>query len=177
MQIQRLSPTHPRAYRELMLQAYADHPEAFTSSATERAKLPDDWWEKRLDPSPLASELVMGALQGPALIGVAGLSFDSREKARHKATLFGMYVPPAARGQGAGRALVMATLETARLRPGVGLVQLTVTEGNTAAQALYQSCGFVPFGIEPFAVAVGTGFVSKVHMWCGVAPGFTPAAR
>jgi hypothetical protein len=31
--------------------------------------------------------------------------------------------------------------------------------------ALYQRKGFVPFGLEPYAVAVGTGFVAKVHMW------------
>jgi RimJ/RimL family protein N-acetyltransferase len=53
----------------------------------------------------------------------------------------------------------------ARSRPGILLIQLTVTEGNLAALALYQRKGFVQFGLEPFAVAVGSGFVNKVHMW------------
>jgi ribosomal protein S18 acetylase RimI-like enzyme len=53
----------------------------------------------------------------------------------------------------------------ARSRIGVMLVQLTVTEGNLAALALYQRKGFMQSGLEPYAVAVGTGFVAKVHMW------------
>ena len=44
-------------------------------------------------------------------------------------------------------------------------MQLTVTEGNEPAVGLYESCGFVRFGVEPLAVAVGSGYVSKVHMW------------
>lgn len=66
------------------------------------------------------------------------------------------------------RRLVPAALAHARARNGVKLVQLTVTHGNSAAQALYERCGFVEFGLEPYAVAVGPEFVSKVHMWCNL---------
>ena len=45
------------------------------------------------------------------------------------------------------------------------VVQLTVTQGNAQAQALYARNGFVEYGVEPYAVAVEQGFVSKVHMW------------
>jgi hypothetical protein len=38
------------------------------------------------------------------------------------------------------------------------------------AQALYSACGFVPFGEEPLAVAVGEGFATKVHMGCDLPP-------
>ena len=119
-----------------------------------------------MNPDANAHEMVLGAYKGSRLSGVAGLSFESREKARHKAHLFGMYVPSNLRGGGVGKSLVLAVLEQARKRPGVRLVQLTVTQGNAPAQALYERCGFVPFGVEPFAVALGVDFVSKVHMWC-----------
>lgn len=46
------------------------------------------------------------------------------------------------------------------------LVQLTVTEGNDAAQKLYEDCGFRRFGVEPLAIAVGPEMFAKVHMWC-----------
>ena len=166
MNVQRLSPQHAPAYRALMLEAYAAHPDAFTSTVGERAALPIAWWEARLADGPTPREVVFGAIEGSSLQGVAGLSFESREKARHKATLFGMYVPAVLRGRGLGRHLVASALDCARARPGVSLVQLTVTHGNAAAEALYRRCGFVEFGREPLAVAVNGGFVSKLHMWC-----------
>lgn len=165
MNVKRLDPSHVAEYRGLMLEAFELHPDAFTSSFAERAALPLSWWESRLNQEPQPSELVLGAFHDRQLAGIAGLSFELREKARHKATLFGMYVPSKFRRHGFGRQLVQAVLVQARLRSGVKIVQLTVTDGNHAAQDLYEQCGFVQFGLEPFAVAVGDKFVSKVHMW------------
>lgn len=163
--IERLTPAHVVPYRALMLEAYERHPDAFTSSAAERAALPLSWWEARVAEGPLPPEAVFGTFIDGRLSGVAGLSFETREKTRHKATLFGMYVPPLARQHGLGAQLVRAALDHAAARPGLALVQLTVSQGNAAAQALYERCGFVAFGVEPMAVRVGDGYVAKVHMW------------
>jgi RimJ/RimL family protein N-acetyltransferase len=149
-----------------MLEAYERHPDAFTSSVQERTALPLSWWEARLSEAAVPSEIVFGSFVDGELVGVAGLAFEHREKAKHKASLFGMYVSDSSRGRGLGGQLVNAVITCARSRPGVMLVQLTVTDGNLAAQALYQRKGFVPFGLEPFAVAVGSGFAAKVHVWC-----------
>lgn len=169
MDIQRLGPGFALAYRQLMLEAYEVHPDAFTSSRQEREGLPLSWWERRLSEDPQAKEFVWGATDGTALLGVAGLSLETREKACHKATLFGMYVPDRHRRLGIGRRLVAELLAQAKGDPALRVVQLTVTEGNRAAQALYEQAGFVTFGIEPLAVAVRESFVSKVHMWCDLA--------
>jgi ribosomal protein S18 acetylase RimI-like enzyme len=166
VQVRRLGPADAAAYRTLMLQAYELHPDAFTSTVDERASLPLTWWEARVKEGADALEMVLGAFQGPRLAGAVGLSFETREKARHKAHLFGMYVPATFRKGGIGRQLVMSALEHARARKGVSLVQLTVTQGNGTAQGLYERCGFVPFGVEPFAISLAGDFVSKVHMWC-----------
>lgn len=149
-----------------MLEAYARHPEAFTSTPGERGALPLRWWEERLQLGPATREVVFGAFAGDQLAGAAGLTFEPREKTRHKATLFGMYVRPEHRKLGLGRELVTTALEHAKARDGLRVVQLTVTHGNAAAQELYERCGFVPFGLEPYAIADGAGFVSKVHLWC-----------
>ena len=170
MTIRRLVPEDAIAYRQLMLEAYERHPDAFTSSVSERAALPISWWESRLSEEQQASVVVFGAFDERQLVGVAGLSFETREKADHKATLFGMYVPAEFRHRGVGRELVLTALEHAKGRRRVKVVQLTVTDGNAAAQALYEHCGFVQFGLEPLAVAVGEQFVSKVHMWCNLEP-------
>ncbi len=154
-----------------MLDAYTLHPEAYTSSAEERGALPLSWWESRLVEDERPAELVLGAFHAGDLAGVAGLSFEVREKARHKATLFGVYVRSESRHLGLGRQLVEAALAHAGARPGVWLVQLTVTQGNDAARRLYERHGFAEFGLEPFAATVGGGFVAKIHMWCPLRPG------
>ena len=162
----RLTPQHAVAYRSLMLEAYERHPDAFTSSVGERATLPLSWWEARLSEAAAPGDIVFGSFVNGELAGVAGLSFDKREKAQHKATLFGMYVRDQYRHMGLGGRLVDQVMACVRSRPGIKLVQLTVTDTNRVAQALYERKGFVPFGLEPCAVAVGNGFVAKVHMWC-----------
>lgn len=175
MTIRRLVPTDAAPYRAMMLDAYEHHPDAFTSSPAERSTLPLTWWEARLDPAPGSPMVVLGAFEQDVLVGTVGLDFESRIKARHKALMIGMTVAPSWRGRGLGRDLVLAALAQARMRAGVVLVQLTVTETNRAARALYERCGFVEFGIEPMAVAVGAAYVAKSHMWCDLRPCTGPA--
>jgi len=163
--VRRLVPSDVASYRALMLEAYAQAPEAFTSSSAERERMPLEWWAARISDAADARELVCGAFLGDELVGAAGLGFEQRERTRHKATLFGMYVRPAARGGGIARAIVHAILRHARQSPLTELVQLTVSESNVAALRLYARCGFVPFGREPFAVKLGERYITKVHMW------------
>jgi ribosomal protein S18 acetylase RimI-like enzyme len=160
MELRRLATTDAPRYRGLMLEAYRLHPDAFTASVEERGALPLGWWESRIE-----HEFVVGAFDGAALVGVAGLAPETRPKTRHKATLYGMYVDAGFTLRGLGALLVDAVLDQAALQKPLRIVQLTVTEGNSAAQALYTRCGFVSFGIEPYAITTATGFVAKVHMW------------
>jgi len=168
--IKRLIPADAPEYRRLMLNAYRLHPEAFTSSASERSALPLSWWESRLRPGDDVLLVVFGAFSPEdTLLGVAGVGFESREKTLHKSTLFGMYVRPESRGHRLGYKLVEEVLKYARTRPMLRIIQLTVTEGNETAVHLYENCGFRPFGVEPLAVRVGTEFVTKLHMWRNIA--------
>ena len=94
------------------------------------------------------------------------MQFAERERERHKATLFGMFVRPGARGQGLGRALVAAALEQARARVGVNVVQLSAVASNRRAIQLYESFGFMRWGVEPRCFAAGGGeFVARVQLW------------
>ncbi len=167
----RLTPPHAAEYRAFMLRAYADTPEAFTATVAEREPLPLDFWTARVSDQPHPTELVFGAFVDNRLVGVAGLRFAQRERTRHKATLFGMSVLRAFRGRGIARMLVEAVLAHARSTPGTCIVQLTASASNAPALRLYASCGFQPFGTEPFAIKVGEAFIAKVYMWCAVDQG------
>ena len=163
MWIERLDASHALAYRELMLEAYDLHPQAFTSSVRERAAMPLSWWESRLT-SKL--DVVFGAFEEGRLAGIVGLAFEPREKARHKATLFGMYVSGTVRQRGLGLSIGASGVgRGAAIIRGCRLIQLTVTAGNDAAFNLYQRCGFIQFGLEPMAVRVGEDYFDKIHMW------------
>jgi [ribosomal protein S18]-alanine N-acetyltransferase len=84
------------------------------------------------------------------------------------------------RRQGHARALVVALLTAARERFGADRATLEVRASNTAARALYRSCGFVEAGVRP-------GYYQDdredaVVLWCddvlaalgGTAPGRPP---
>jgi ribosomal protein S18 acetylase RimI-like enzyme len=166
--VRRLTPRDTHDYRALMLEAYERHPDAFTSTRRERERLPLSFWEARLARGRLVEELVFGHFLGDELMGAVGLRFAASERLRHKATLFGMFVRPDARGQGVGRVLIRKALRYAKSRSPVSVVQLTVSEGNGAAQLLYERSGFTTFGREPRAVSIEGRYVTKVHMWRGL---------
>lgn len=163
--IRRLVPADAADYRALMLDAYARHPDAFTSTAEERAALPLAWWQQRLSTEAAATELVWGAFADGALVGVAGLELQVRKKIRHKATLFGMFVAPAARGRGIAKKLVATLVGAARARSELTVLQLTVTGHNASALRLYESGGFLRWGEEPDAVRWQGTSRAKLHLW------------
>lgn len=159
-------------YRALMLEAYAQAPDAFTSTPQEREAEPESWWVRRIA-DPAGASVVFGAFQGQTLVGAVALEFSSKPKTRHKAHLIGMYVQPGVRGTGAGTLLLDAAMAHLRTRRAdITVVVLTVTEGNRSAIRLYRSAGFAVFGTEPMAIRTPDGYRAKVHMACRVdAPG------
>lgn len=174
--IERLARAHAASYRGLMQEAYAQAPEAWISTAPERAGLPLDWWENRIESSD-GTSLALGVFVEDALVGVAGIRFGELHKTQHKATLFGMYVAPPHRGNGFGKQLVNATVEHARSHDGITVVQLSLIEGNVAAAVLYAACGFTTYAIEPRALLVDGCYRSIIHMWLELSKTPTHASR
>jgi ribosomal protein S18 acetylase RimI-like enzyme len=81
-------------------------------------------------------------LAGPGPDGLAVLRFrPSLWTEQYECYLAELYVVPARRGQGLGRALMDAAIELAR-REGADYMELNTGEDDTAARALYESLGF-----------------------------------
>ena len=165
MNIATLTAADVPRYRELMLEAYALAADAFVSTPEERAPEPASWWTNRIaDPSGLT--VSFAAESNGELVGTVALEYSSKPKTRHSALIVGMYVRESARGEGLGRALLQAALAHAAQRPGVDVVELTVTEGNGPAIRLYEAAGFCAWGTQPWAIETASGMKSKVHMSC-----------
>ena len=163
MLITQLTAAHAMAYKALMLHAYAHAADSFTSTPQERALEPDSWWRGRTDDaSGLTS--AWGAFAEEELVGTVSVEYNAKTKTRHKGLIVAMFVQEQYRGQGLARKLMSAAIEHGMARQGLRLLQLEVTQGNAPAEQLYQSLGFVPFGVEPMAVWTPEGYRSKVHM-------------
>ena len=165
MNIITLTAADATRYRGLMLEAYTLAADAYTSTAQDRAREPDSWWVNRVaDPSGLTVSFA-AEIDG-ALVGTVALEYSSKPKTKHSVLVIGMYVRGAARRLGIGRALLQTALDHAATRPGVVVVELTVTEGNESAIAMYAAAGFHTWGTQPWAIATPSGMKGKVHMSC-----------
>lgn len=163
MHITILTAANAAAYRALMLEAYEQAPDAFTSTADERRREPESWWIKRIGCAD-GMATSFGAWRENDLFGTVALEYSAKPKTRHAALVLGMYVQPALRGSGAGLALMNAAISAASLRPEILSLHLTLTEGNAPAFRLYRSVGFVTWGIQPEAIRTDDGLKGKVHM-------------
>lgn len=94
---------------------------------------------RRLCASPAAALLV--ARQDGRIVGMLTLAWYDAPSGR-KAWIEDVVVDAAARGSGAGEALVRAALERAR-REEADCVMLTSSAARTAARSLYRKVGFV----------------------------------
>jgi GNAT superfamily N-acetyltransferase len=133
----RLQPADWVAYRQIRLAALADAPSAFGSTvADEEAMTPADWRTR------LTWRYTFAASASHGLVGTAaGIPGDV---AGH-AELVGMWVHPDWRRRGIGGLLVRAVIDWAAAAP-FRAIDLWVTVGNDAAEALYARLGFVRTG-------------------------------
>jgi ribosomal protein S18 acetylase RimI-like enzyme len=103
-------------------------------------------------PGPEAMEKRLGQLleSGDVTVLLAGEGPDGLALLRFRPSLWSetldcyleeLYVVPDRRGQGLGRALMEAAIETARSE-GAGYMDLGTAETDTAARALYEKMGF-----------------------------------
>jgi ribosomal protein S18 acetylase RimI-like enzyme len=111
-----------------------------------------------------AQSFHLGAFVYGDLIGMATFIREAGQKERHKGRVFGVYVTPAQRGKGVGRALLAPLVERAERDPSLEQILISVSAGQHAAKRLYRSFGFTIYGTEPNALKVGAAYVDEDHM-------------
>jgi len=162
MKIRPLSSGDAAQWQALRLQALHECPTAFSSSYEEEHDTPLDVVAQRLTPGD--EHVVLGAFDGPRLVGIVGLRRERQRKLAHKALLWGMYVDPNARNRGTGRKLVAHLLTHAATMPGLRQITLGVNATNRAALALYETTGFKAFGVERGFLLVDGVLQDEIHM-------------
>ncbi|MGY4479953.1 N-acetyltransferase family protein [Bradyrhizobium sp. USDA 3364] len=158
IEIRRLLPADAALYRDIRLEALRLSPEAFGSAYETESAHPVEWFAARL----AGGTVMLGAFRGGGLAGIVGFIAEQGPKRQHKGALVGMYVRQQARRAGVGRVLVEAALELAAQT--VELVQLIVVKGNEPAFRLYQSMGFVAYGLEKHALKIDGRYYDDILM-------------
>ena len=137
-----LAPDDASAYRALRLAGIAELPAAFCTTHAAESALPLAQIARRLHAS--THQIIFGTFDATQLIAIAGLRREPIAVVHDKASLWGVYVAPQARGSGEGRQLVRAAIAHACSIAELARVRLAVARDNHAALALYLGCGFVP---------------------------------
>jgi ribosomal protein S18 acetylase RimI-like enzyme len=144
-------------FRDIRLEALEANPEAFGGTYDVESALPLSLFSDRLGRST-----VLGAFRDTELVGIACFVVQQGQKEAHKATLWGMYVRPAARNVKIGRRLVEAVCDRARQQ--VELMQLSVVLDNGPARSLYARSGFLEYGLEKKALKQAGRYYDEVLM-------------
>ena len=119
-------------------------------AALETACFPDPWTESALGMLTAKPYGGLCALQGEDIVGYVGwLHFPAMGDNAAEAEITRIAVSPAARRRGIGRALLERMFAVLNPDGAPMSAYLDVRESNRAAQALYESLGFVQHGTRP----------------------------
>lgn len=161
-----LEPADADPLYALRLEALRSDPDAFLTTYDEECqRTAGDFAERLRDRARDPACAVLGGFTAGSLVGMVGTMRGRRAREQHKASIWGLWVAPAARRRGLARALMSAALDHLRAAGGIEQVQLLVTSSQAAARGLYVALGFTPFGFEPRAVKVGAArYLDEEHM-------------
>ena len=154
MKVRRLHADEASLLKDLHLRALADAPTAFAHTHAEISAKPQTYWDEMTASLTTRHVMFVAESDGRAV----GMAFGIRQREQPDVPhVGGMWVDPAARGGGAGRALTTAVVDWAR-ENRFQRIGLWVTEGNGPATRLYTAMGFTPTGrrnAHPFDPQLG----------------------
>ena len=144
IELRRVREGEAERLRELRLRALQDAPAAFAASLDGARALPaETWTEWTVMGAAAETHVTVVAVDGDRWLGmVVGRLLPDRPGS---AWLEALWVDPGARRAGLGSRLIEAVAVWSRDRSAHTL-ELSVTENNDAAKALYARCGFVETG-------------------------------
>ncbi|WP_417455089.1 GNAT family N-acetyltransferase [Kiloniella sp.] len=151
-------------YKELRVEGRDESPEAFGASYCDEVNIPLSHYSKLL-----TNNVVYGAYSNKSsLVGIVGLRIPNKEKLKHKARLWGMYIKPEARGNGLAKQILLQIIEIAK--ETTEEILLAVVVSNVSAITLYEKLGFIEYGREPRALKFKDHYYDEVLMRLPLTP-------
>ena len=136
MEVRRLRADEADSWRDIRLRMLGDAPSAFGMTHEDALATPADEWARRAEAFAAGeTRVVYIAEDGGEFVGSAGAFLDPEDQ--DLPHLWGMWVAPAARGKGVGRALIEAVYDRAR-QAGSSRVYWQTHETNLTAIKLYE---------------------------------------
>lgn len=159
-----LTPDHADAYARLRTAMLVDAPHAFASSPGEaHGEKAESVVDYLADPYHAIAVVDHPHTPGK-LAAAAGIMRLKHRKLSHRANIWGVYCTPELRGRGFGRAVMRCAIEQAQTWDGLKVIGLSVSAHSPGALALYESLGFVRWGLEPDAMRIDGQPFDEIHM-------------
>jgi ribosomal protein S18 acetylase RimI-like enzyme len=165
MKLQTLVPQDYDAYFALRLESLQQCPNMYATDANDWQAAAREVIEKHLVLSESGESPVFGAWQGDNLVGLVGLKPNSRPTVRHKASLWGLYVQPNFRHQGAGKRLVEMVIAEANEMPYLELLRAGATLDGDKLLHFFAACGFREYGREPRSKLFNGVYYDQAYFW------------
>lgn len=123
-----------------------------------------DFWTQALAAADRGTRVIVGAYDGPELVGTVTLNMDTPPNQPHRADIAKMMTRVSHRGRGIARALM---IEAEALAEAHGRWLLTLdTAAEDGAGPFYEKLGFVKAGVIPqYALKPYGGFTDTIVYW------------
>jgi ribosomal protein S18 acetylase RimI-like enzyme len=154
------------AFQAIRLRALREDPVPFLSTYEEEAIRSVEDVAARLG-TRAPGTAVLGASRDRVLVGILGFYRHAPTKARHRASLWGMYVAPEERSRGIGKALLDEAIALLRAAGDIEQIELTVVRSEDPARRLYVAAGFEVQGTMRRAMKDGERYSTRTRWCCG----------
>ncbi len=154
-------------YRELRLSSLKESPFAFSDSYEDQLSksILDYQIEIKKIINPIESFTLGAFSEHNQLIGFVKFRRDIRSKARHRASLFSLYVKPDYRGKGIAKKLVLELLKSIEPITELKQLQLSTIIAKDSLIDFYKSFGFQKLGgIIKNDLIIENQYVDAIYM-------------
>ncbi|TFE22577.1 GNAT family N-acetyltransferase [Cohnella luojiensis] len=161
--LRRITKDEVKEFWRLRLEALRSDPGSFAASYEESVQQSIDSVKDRIGETD--DNYIIGVYDAEnTLVGMAGFRREQALKLKHKGLIWGVYVSSTHRNQGIGKLMLSEIISRSKQLNDFKQILLCVTTTNDSGRRLYQSLGFITYGVEKNALRVGDQYLDEELM-------------